>query len=476
MKRQPDIFDVRVCVTAQHREMLDQALEIFSMKPDYDLNLMRQPDIGDFHTRFEESSKLSDSKPSILMFAPSCLPATGAEATVNAKLALAMHTAGWKIDVITRWPRNQYYPSGTGGVWAALSDVVHSVRAGVTSSESGIRLDMVLSFFRVGYLVPDNMWVRQAVRLGRRLCRSNNYDVILSRALPSAAHLPALYCSREFAIPWIANWNDPEFCPPPYTLGKSRVLNFFKRRLLERVSVSADWQTFPCERLRRYVASLLSVAINGKSSVIPHVLLPGLSHVAPDGACRKTFRLVHAGGCEQPRDPYPFLLGVKRFITKCGVAGSISVTFIGNQSAGFEELVQRLGLTDVVKTMGPMAYEDVQRLTRDCDVLVIIEAPCREGIFFPSKFVDYVQTGNPILAVSPATGTLADVLLAHGGGIAVDCGSADAIAHALARMHTEWARGTLHETYGSDRLAGLFDQERVLKMYLEIIGRLGESR
>jgi len=31
----------RVCVTAQHREMLDQVLDIFDTKPDYDLNLMK---------------------------------------------------------------------------------------------------------------------------------------------------------------------------------------------------------------------------------------------------------------------------------------------------------------------------------------------------------------------------------------------------------------------------------------------------
>lgn len=33
-------FDVKICVTAQHREMLDQVLEIFDVKPDYDLNIM----------------------------------------------------------------------------------------------------------------------------------------------------------------------------------------------------------------------------------------------------------------------------------------------------------------------------------------------------------------------------------------------------------------------------------------------------
>ena len=34
-------IDAKVCVTAQHREMLDQVLELFEIKPDYDLNIMR---------------------------------------------------------------------------------------------------------------------------------------------------------------------------------------------------------------------------------------------------------------------------------------------------------------------------------------------------------------------------------------------------------------------------------------------------
>lgn len=34
-------FDTRVCVTAQHREMLDQVLDFFELSPDYDLDLMK---------------------------------------------------------------------------------------------------------------------------------------------------------------------------------------------------------------------------------------------------------------------------------------------------------------------------------------------------------------------------------------------------------------------------------------------------
>ena len=35
------LVDSRVCVTAQHREMLDQVLELFEIVPEYDLNLMK---------------------------------------------------------------------------------------------------------------------------------------------------------------------------------------------------------------------------------------------------------------------------------------------------------------------------------------------------------------------------------------------------------------------------------------------------
>ena len=42
LKKQSDVFDSTVVVTAQHREMLDQVLEIFDIVPDYDLDIMKK--------------------------------------------------------------------------------------------------------------------------------------------------------------------------------------------------------------------------------------------------------------------------------------------------------------------------------------------------------------------------------------------------------------------------------------------------
>lgn len=41
LKKQKDKFETIVCVTAQHREMLDQVLDVFDVQPDYDLNIMK---------------------------------------------------------------------------------------------------------------------------------------------------------------------------------------------------------------------------------------------------------------------------------------------------------------------------------------------------------------------------------------------------------------------------------------------------
>lgn len=65
-----DDFDTIVCVTGQHREMIDQVLEIFDIKPDYDLNIMKQgQDLYDVTTRVLLGMRdvLHEVKPDIVL-------------------------------------------------------------------------------------------------------------------------------------------------------------------------------------------------------------------------------------------------------------------------------------------------------------------------------------------------------------------------------------------------------------------------
>ncbi|ELB2889464.1 UDP-N-acetylglucosamine 2-epimerase (non-hydrolyzing) [Vibrio parahaemolyticus] len=63
-------FDAKCCVTAQHREMLDQVLELFEIKPDYDLNLMKVgQSLNDVTARIllEIKPVLQDFKPDVVL-------------------------------------------------------------------------------------------------------------------------------------------------------------------------------------------------------------------------------------------------------------------------------------------------------------------------------------------------------------------------------------------------------------------------
>lgn len=70
LKKHPDDFQTRLCVTAQHREMLDQVLAIFDIRPDVDLDLMKPG-----QTLFDITSAvlmgmgtvLHDEKPDLLL-------------------------------------------------------------------------------------------------------------------------------------------------------------------------------------------------------------------------------------------------------------------------------------------------------------------------------------------------------------------------------------------------------------------------
>ncbi len=69
-QKHPDIFDTIVCVTGQHREMLDQVLQIFEITPDYDLNIMKQgQDLYDVTARVLTGMRdvLTEVKPDVIL-------------------------------------------------------------------------------------------------------------------------------------------------------------------------------------------------------------------------------------------------------------------------------------------------------------------------------------------------------------------------------------------------------------------------
>ena len=70
LKKYPKDFEIIICVTAQHREMLDQVLSLFEITPDYDLNIMKKgQDLYDITAAVLTGMRdvLNESKPDIIL-------------------------------------------------------------------------------------------------------------------------------------------------------------------------------------------------------------------------------------------------------------------------------------------------------------------------------------------------------------------------------------------------------------------------
>lgn len=108
-QKQYDIFEVKVCVTAQHREMLDQVLELFEIVPDYDLDIMKPgQDLYDV-----TSNVLLGMKPVLTDFKPDIVFVHGDTSTTFAaslaafyqQIRVAHIEAGLRTgDIYSPWP------------------------------------------------------------------------------------------------------------------------------------------------------------------------------------------------------------------------------------------------------------------------------------------------------------------------------------------------------------------------------------
>jgi UDP-N-acetylglucosamine 2-epimerase (non-hydrolysing) len=102
-------FDAKVCVTAQHREMLDQVLEIFDIVPDYDLNIMNpMQDLFDVTSNVILGMRtvLNDFKPSIvLVHGDTTTTSASALAAFYHKIKVGHIEAGLRTNnIYSPWP------------------------------------------------------------------------------------------------------------------------------------------------------------------------------------------------------------------------------------------------------------------------------------------------------------------------------------------------------------------------------------
>lgn len=108
-QKHPEEFETIVCVTGQHREMLDQVLTIFDVKPDYDLNIMKQgQDLTDVTARVLTGLRdvFKECRPDVVLVHGDTTTSTaGALAAFYAQIPVGHVEAGLRThNIYSPWP------------------------------------------------------------------------------------------------------------------------------------------------------------------------------------------------------------------------------------------------------------------------------------------------------------------------------------------------------------------------------------
>ncbi len=108
-QKHPDTFKTIVCVTGQHRQMLDQVLQLFEITPDYDLNIMKQgQDLYDVTARVLVGMRdvLKEAQPDVVLVHGDTTTSTAAAlATFYQQIPVGHVEAGLRThNIYSPWP------------------------------------------------------------------------------------------------------------------------------------------------------------------------------------------------------------------------------------------------------------------------------------------------------------------------------------------------------------------------------------
>lgn len=383
----------------------------------------------------------------ILMIATGYPPCLFSENLCNGKLALALIENGIQVDAISRIDEGPTYGNEWSAPWDILKPTAHIIRY-----ETGDKLsrltDVIYSGAKMGrHFIPGVRWARRAYERAIELMSQNQYDAVYTRSPGDIAHLVGYMLKKKTGCRWIANWNDPAdpIWPGQYRHNYSPSEQREKMDYTSRLLAYADVNTFPSSSLRQHFINYFPILANRKTAVVPHIgLIESAWPKCHNRIHDDKIRFLHSGNLSAERDPETTFKALQRLVNEGFNKFEFHIMGVVNEYT--ISLIEKYDLGNYVKFIGIYPYMVALEKMQSYDILILLEAKLDKGIFFASKFTDYLQTGLPILAISPREGFAADKLSGMPGEYLADNQDVDDIYATLRRVFSDF---NINRHYGN---------------------------
>jgi glycosyltransferase involved in cell wall biosynthesis len=338
---------------------------------------------------------MTTSKRRLLLLSYAFPPATAPEAMLSAKRA--GNVPGWPADVICAAP---FHPGmGNDQDMAAYAE---SRFGRVVRLSPAVRLPL----HRLGVLahLPDPMRLLngQALRRATALHREAPFDAVLTWSTYYSVHLVGLALQRRLGLPWLAHMSDPWVDNPFVSYGG--IAGAVNRRLERMVIERADRVLMTTPETVDLVMAKYPPGWRERVVVIPHGYEPQLySGARPAAVHGRRLVLRYLGNFYGIRTPEPLFAALKIALElEPRAFADVVVEIFGKLDAGMDRTPLARSLPEgFVRVMPSVGYRQSLELMETADLLLIVDAPARLSVFLPSKLVDYLGAGRPIVSLTP---------------------------------------------------------------------------
>lgn len=342
----------------------------------------------------------------------------------------------------------------------------------------GMAFYLVRRFLPLYGRIPDEFrpWVPLAEKKTVATLAETGFrpDVIVTFGEPMSDHLLGARLQRRLGLPWVAHFSDPWFDNP--FRARDVLANRINRRREHETIAAADRVIFTSRETLDLVMAKYPPDWRAKADVLPHSFDPALypAHAGKRG------RLIvrHLGNFYGARTPYPLFRALRALWDRDrSLLDGVVVELVGRVPLGMQWHPSWRALPEeLVKVKGTVPYSESLRLMSEADLLLVMDAPAEISVFLPSKLIDYLGSGTPIMGIVPP-GTSAS-LLGRLGGITADPKVSEDVASVLAQTISAAKQGGGSEAprpWGDERVRSEFHPERVATTFLDIVRRAVRS-
>jgi hypothetical protein len=324
--------------------------------------------------------------------------------------------------------------------------------------------------------MPDwtRHWTRPVITSVEKRFSELSDTVLVTFGSPMNDHLIGLGLKRRFNVPWVAHFSDPWIDNP------FKHYNWFTKRanlkFEKEVITEADRLLFTSQETVDLVMAKYDPRLRSKIFVIPHSYEPEQYSLAANNAGSKII-IRFLGDMYGPRTPKPLFVALSQIMRdNPAILEDVCFEFMGSidldlKAAGLYDLPPGLiVLRDTVPNKESLS------LMSSADGLMVIDAPAITSVFLPSKLIDYIGAGKPLLGITPR-GTAWNLIIELGGWLADPLETAQ--VEQTVKSFIQYLRGRKLEkdkVWGEKSVRERFVVKAVAKRFEQLLVEVHEAR